>query len=569
MTRKRTQDAIRQPPNPLSDIHATTHRDFWLVLLVALVFLIAAFQPGIDLYDEGIILVGAESVFAGKLPYKDFWTMYGPGQFYLSSWLFSVFGVSTLPVRGVGLLAKSLIVALAFVAIRRTSSRVPAFIGAAIIAGFLVREGQSTFPVFPATALAIGALLLLDRGRRGHPFQLVAAGLLTGLVACFRHDLGAYAAAAATLALCIDGGLRGEGEGAAIRMRVIAKSLGCYLLGILAIALPVAAFFLAKVPFSDLYENLIYIPSKIYPAVRSLPWPDPGIARAIFNRPQAVAPLAVYVPFVVGAAALLLEVGRWKSRKAEVGPGPFGESGSFLVLLVALTCLLFTAKGFVRVSNHHMAQALVLAMILLPAVLIGAIRQGWSGPTRSRGGALAVVVVLMPAIALVSLLACQGFGAAWRGIERFRLPDAGLVALCRSPQLPRMRCVDTDPNYISAARFVAEHSDAADRIYVGAGRHDKLFVNAVAFYFLAARQPATKWYELHPGVQTQRRVQQAMVDEMTASPPRFIVLDSRWDGKQEPNQSRLGSGVVVLDEYIASRYSDVAQFGPIRVLAPR
>lgn len=548
------QDAAKRSPGPVSSRHPAYRRDFWLVLLATLLLHIAAFEGGVNLYDEGIILTGAESVFSGKLPYKDFWTMYGPGQFYLGSWLFSLFGVSVLPLRAVGLLAKSLIVALAFVAMRRTAGRAPAFIGAVVIAGFLVRQGQDTFPVFPATALALGAILLLDTGRR-ESWHLLAAGALTALVCCFRHDLGAYAIAGAIVALVVGGWLRGAGM-------AVAKDVGRYVLGILAIALPVGGFFLIKVPLPDLYENLIYIPSKIYPDMRALPWPGPEILGVLFERPQAVTVLAVYVPFFVCTVALLVEamrVARW--RKAGVAADLSEARGSFLVLILALTSLLFTLKGVVRVSNLHMAPALVLAMTLLPATLIGVLRQRWHGWVLA-------VVVLLPAIALVALSGWPGFVAAWKGGDRFRHAEHALIR-CREPQLPRMRCLGTDEAYLDAARYVAEHSSASDMIYVGTGRHDKLFVNAVAFYFLAERRPATKWYELHPGVQTQLRVQEAMMDEMTANPPRLILLDSRWDDRQEPNLSRIGSGATALDGFIATRYIEVASFGSIRVLAPR
>jgi hypothetical protein len=60
-----------------------------------------------------------------------------------------------------------------------------------------------------------------------------------------------------------------------------------------------------------------------------------------------------------------------------------------------------------------------------------------------------------------------------------------------------------------------------------------------------------------------------MIREMTSAPPRFIVLDSRWDGVREPNRSAVSSGAMMLDEFISSKYSEVARFGPIRVLGPR
>lgn len=527
--------------------------DFWLILLAAFLLQVIAFDPNVNPYDEGIILAGAQSVFEGKLPYRDFWTMYGPGQFYLTSWLFSLFGPSDLVVRGIGLLAKSLIVALGFLAIRKTAGWAFAFAGAVVVLGILIGQRQDAFPVFPATALALGALLLLDEGRRGRASRLVAAGVLTSLAACFRHDLGAYCAAASVLALCVDGWLGVKGADSLPRGRRVMGNVSRYVLGILLVGLPVAAFFLVQVPFPDLYENLVYIPSVIYPGVRALPWPGLDIAKALFSRSQQVVLLAVYVPFLVCTAALLLEI-RSRSRA--------GGADSFLVSVIALTGLLFTLKGLVRVSNIHMVQSLVLSAIVLPSMLLGAARQNWRGR-------LLAAVALAPAAGLLILLCWPGLRAVGSGAGGLSGADGSLIARCVEPRLPRLRCADADPRYIEAAKFVAEHSGAADRIYVGAGRHDKLFINPVAFYFFAARTPATKWYELHPGVQTQRRVQEAMIAEMRAAPPRLIVLDSRWDGVQERNLSRESSGEFALDEYISGNFSEVARFGPVRVLAPR
>lgn len=36
---------------------------------------------GINVYDEGLAVVGATRVLAGEIPYRDLWTLYGPGQY--------------------------------------------------------------------------------------------------------------------------------------------------------------------------------------------------------------------------------------------------------------------------------------------------------------------------------------------------------------------------------------------------------------------------------------------------------------------------------------------------------
>src|SRR5438067_12684026 len=49
--------------------------------------------------DEGIVLQGAERILAGQVPYRDFFSFYTPGSFYLVAWLFRIFGDSFIVAR--------------------------------------------------------------------------------------------------------------------------------------------------------------------------------------------------------------------------------------------------------------------------------------------------------------------------------------------------------------------------------------------------------------------------------------------------------------------------------------
>src|SRR6185437_10625882 len=49
--------------------------------------------------DEGIVLQGAERVLRGQIPYRDFFTFYTPGSFYLVALVFRIFGDSFVVAR--------------------------------------------------------------------------------------------------------------------------------------------------------------------------------------------------------------------------------------------------------------------------------------------------------------------------------------------------------------------------------------------------------------------------------------------------------------------------------------
>jgi hypothetical protein len=141
--------------------------------------------------------------------------------------------------------------------------------------------------------------------------------------------------------------------------------------------------------------------------------------------------------------------------------------------------------------------------------------------------------------------------------------------LCRNAQLPRIRCLALDEDRVAVARFLLDNRNGDARLYVGAGRHDKLFAGDVVLYFAAEGEAATRWHDLHPGVQTRPEIQREMVREMESNAPRFIVVDTTWDDIVEPNASASSSGVVLLDEFIRRDYSPVFRSGAIAVLARR
>ena len=172
------------------------------VLVVAAAVLLSVSYRDLNLYDEGIILAGSLRVMNGEVPYRDFWAMYPPGNFYINAWLFSVFGEQAYWNRLFDALTKMAIVLVAYAIIRTWLSRRRSLFFAAVVWSFLLVIGSPGFPVFQATLLALVMLLTLMRAAqvgpaRGAPrvlFTLIfLAGALNGLMVWFRHDLAAYA----------------------------------------------------------------------------------------------------------------------------------------------------------------------------------------------------------------------------------------------------------------------------------------------------------------------------------------------------------------------------------------
>ena len=70
-----------------------------LVLLLSLLYLLIGVNIGLRVYGDGFSLYGAMRVLDGHIPYRDFWTLYTPGEFYLLAGLFKIVGPSILAAR--------------------------------------------------------------------------------------------------------------------------------------------------------------------------------------------------------------------------------------------------------------------------------------------------------------------------------------------------------------------------------------------------------------------------------------------------------------------------------------
>ena len=546
------------------------------ILIIALQCLM--WDTELYIYDEGIILTGAQALQRGLLPYRDFWTMYAPGQFYLTAWLFSIFGQQEYLVRVIGIVAKTVIILMASMQLRRFAGRnywrrlAIAGTGIVVLLGLLIGVRFDAFPAFPATVFAVAALILMENALAASSGtqktrRLLAAGILTELVACFRHDLGFYTAAALSIGVAYVWRTRVPQPA----WRDIGRALGAYAAGIAILGVPVVAYFLWHVPLRDLYENLVEIPAFIYPAVRRLPLPgaaqlayyvnalhQPGSAWSAMLRGSFE--FSIYAPFLAAIPALVFAALALRRQKNAPHPAlPF-------VFLAALLCLAFTIKGLVRAHPLHMAQSLVLAVPVALLFLLCV----WDMARGTRRAALALAIA--PACALLLFSALHGFGQGQRRFTHMWL-NTQMLAYCAAPAAQNMRCADAystfGARYVQAAALVRRHSAPGEPIYIAAGRHDKLMLNAVLLYFMADRPPATKWYELHPGVQTRAATQADMVAHMRRHPPRAVLVDTNWDDAAEPNASARSSGAHILDEWLAACYEEKEQQGSIHLLAPR
>jgi hypothetical protein len=142
------------------------------------------------------------------------------------------------------------------------------------------------------------------------------------------------------------------------------------------------------------------------------------------------------------------------------------------------------------------------------------------------------------------------------GIARLCAPQAGLE---------RARCFRPRPDDAGIAQLIQSRTRPNEPVYVGTTSHDRIFVNNILLQYVMARPAATKWHELHPGIQTTAAIQTEMIAELKAHDVRHLVLSAEWAHMREPNESAISSGVTLLDDYIRANFEETDKFGAVSI----
>jgi Dolichyl-phosphate-mannose-protein mannosyltransferase len=174
---------------------------------VALALFLAFVGYGFNLEDEGTILYQILRAYRGERPYLDFHTGYTPAMFYVNAGLFSLFGVSALPVRILLALVNALAVALIFrLALRFAPPLEAACAGLAYALCMPFFAGQFAafnipYPAWYAVAAWLAAeLASLRAAGAGGRGWLFVAGLASGIAFSFKPNTGVLCLGAAVLA---------------------------------------------------------------------------------------------------------------------------------------------------------------------------------------------------------------------------------------------------------------------------------------------------------------------------------------------------------------------------------
>lgn len=521
-----------------------------LVFVLTAAYLVPIAPRGLNVYDEGIRLYGAQRVLEGQMPYRDFFAYYAPAQFYWPAVLLELFGQRILAVR----LGSLLFVALGAVAVFALGRRagLGAISASAPVVGLVLplTSGARFLLCDPSftSSLAAGALLTGVRGEaRG---RRLAAGALLGVALLFRQDFGAAGVFAAFGTIAWSEYRRAPERGSPLSPLLrTAKGWGLLVAAATLVALPL--YLLVALPDPRaLFDSLVLLPSRILP-YRTLPYPYTlgaaltvlsGVTVSADTPDQLSAVLILVSPLLLLGAAVILLAPRPRRRVLA------DADRRRVLVFLALTALGVAPYAVGRSDEYHMYPLYVVA------VGIGAVVAVTARPAMRRSAGLRTT-----AVAALGFLLGVTLGTAVGALSASE--PLGVAGASRV-------MVGADTRWVAAAVRDLQATDDGRPILVASPRHDRVHTIALVVYVLAHRPSATYFHDFIPGVTTSRAVQERIVADLRRHDVRTVLIAKVWL-PEEPNRSRESSGITVLDDYLRAEYAPVKQTPDYGVLRRR
>jgi hypothetical protein len=521
-----------------------------LYFLCVLGFLCIPLRIWVNVYDEGLAVLNGAQVLVDEVPYRDFWTVYPPGQSYALAAAYSLLGKSLLAARAYDTLIRFVLVVGVYLVGRSISGRAAAMVAGAFSTLWLGTVGFYSYGVFPALALALYATWAsIAFVGSGHYRWLALSGALLGLAALWRLDIALYLGLALVLPLLgftLFRSRSGEpGGGLAHALRV-----GGVLIGMAAlVGVPVYAWLATVSGPEPLWQDLVVFPSTVLGSVRRLSYPQlvPDAALFLQRPPEYVRWARFFLPLVAYAVSLIY-LGRSVLQARPAGED--GQARTFGTAVVTLFGILVYSQALSRYDWIHVLPSTIWASLVVGAVVSRVPAHHWRRwpvalSLSALLGAVATTYTVPPGHDLESIL-------------KYASP-----LQCHS-SLEQASCAVVQGDQERAVAFVRARTGEDEPIFVGNARHDQILINDVMFYFLADRPCPTPYHELHPGVATTLPVQQEIVKEIQAKQVTWVVTVA-WPPSTEPNGSAVSSGVYYLDEFIRANYRPIAEYGAYTV----
>lgn len=530
------------------------------------VFVLALFVAATGLFSldwfngfpGGVSTVGAERVLAGDVPYRDFWTMYAPGHFYLLALIYWLFGTTFLVETVSATLFCAAATCCCYLLARKLGgNRLLALGCAAVFWAATYNKGyHKNLGSYPTAILfvflALNCVALHYKTSRRS--LLFWAGLATGAAAVFKHDVGGYTAIATVAGLIVFHLVqRFRTESPEALASLLAKIV-LYSSGAVAIALPALAYF-SWLAWPDMARNLVQFPLGDFPFSRPEAYPSLlPVNLYDASRVQTLENLCRYLIFALPFVCFLLGIATgglaFHRRKPPVAA---------LAATFSVAYFFHYTAAHVQINTHIISMSVYGALLVL--LFVEFVRSEFNfQPTGFRQ----LCAVALAAVWLLSLAAAPVYK---RWVARNKPTAALKLPKVSGVKLPAEEADDLT----KLAEFVNASLPPGEPIFVGLHRHDVVVYGDVMLYFILDRPSATRYQELHPAITDTAPIQREIINDLERKKLPLIVLkqvfsDDVLDAVKRDFLKNLPHiGATELDYYIRENYAEARRFGHYQV----
>ena len=526
------------------------------LFIVSLAYLALGCLRNFNTYDEGISVYCASRILDGYVLYRDTWTIYPPGQFYLLALVFKLFGTSLVVERLLSIIIFSLVALCIYLLSTRLMpfkySLFPWFFALMLLAHVPMMNGLA---IVTALLCSLLSCLLLTRFLfTQNKWMLLPAGLLIGFTALFRQDIGFYTfVSASVVIICFAYVNLVRAHGAGLKKYTAGLSVfGILSAGVMTILVPAFIFLIIKkVDIKELVEDLIILPGIVLPEFRVLPYPPPCpnplyVLDGTLSAAKFLKNTLESIPYYIPAASIVTVIQFFLLLR---GKCAFTPKEWLLSLLFLITIGLFNyARG--RPDIWHINPVAILASILLMYAFYSFTRNIFFAKNvlcRNLTICMVTAAVIYSAGVFFEITPRK-----FRSVHLVKL-DIERASGIKVPQ-------DDAKSLTEAVQYIQENTAANEKIFVCNMRHDKIYTNDVMFYFMVERHSATKYYEFNPGLTTTLKIQKQIVADIIKSRTKYVIMSLKGYQK-ELNKSNESSGVTLLDTFLKEKYA------PVKVLS--
>ena len=554
--------------------------------------ILSFFGAPVSTFDDAIPLIHGVLVQQGRTPNLDFYSFYPPLNAYVNAAAFTLLGRTVLAARLVTAVLYVALLLLAIRFLRLQLTRTPTLLPITALL-FTASIGSAVnLPVFSGFALSLSTLLLYlgaPTVQRNYLPAVFASGVLAGVALLYRVNFGGYAVAVIAIdlllpddsqpavlwrtisfkpviaffvpfattiaAICL--WIFGAKTGIAVSQFVVTAQKLMALRGFItlrlsadlacAVLLPCAWFFWQSFRSSDVLSPKTFVAAVLGMSILLL--------ALVRGSSVSVVPIVIVFEF---AAVIFVHLFVYRLRRAE------------LSIVLYFCCLLHYFLS--RAEWMHWRLLPIAAALLVPFLFRFRATHSERGELESSKATAFVLTaaacfVLFATEIFRPAVSCAKSGARLISTLILHRPmaDSEQVLDTHKPRQEWLT-VYPDRDEVNALRYLREQTGSSDPIFVGVKDHSRIYWNDLRAYWLTGRPIGVHTFQLEARVASEANVQGEIVNDLRRNSVKWIFLNNAPPRGDDTFMEQAYQGSKMLDEYIASHYQTVAEFGAYSVL---